>query len=171
MLTEPGAVHWGLCRKHGSIWTPALILIGFPVLKSQACLHASSSVNQNLPQSRLALSKLGASGTNLKCVMTTGDISVTAVHWSENKLRANCSGPLTAPGVIFTGMAFSGAFSGSVLLWNEAYLSVKAQTNILRERVQLCKLLQRSMWHFFNLINQVCAVWVAALCRGKVRFL
>lgn len=72
--------------------------------------------------------------------------SVAAAHWTEKKLWTNCSGPLTAPRVICTEIAFSGAFSGSALLWNKAYMSVKAHTNILSQRVQSRALPQ---CHFF----------------------
>lgn len=74
----------------------------------------------------------------------------------HTELEINCRptvrGLWQHPGWFFfvTGVAFSGAFSGSVRLRNKAYLSVTAQTNILSERVQP----QWSECHFFNIINK-----------------
>lgn len=100
------------------------------------------------------LTKLWIRAPNLKCLKTTGDIFSRrcTLHW--NKLHTNCLGLLTAPGVVLTGMAFSGAFSGSVLLWNKSYLSVNVQTHIMSVWVQLCILPQLNNCHFCKIVNK-----------------
>lgn len=130
-----------------------LILICYSVLKSQVLVYGRYPEHECKPRPFLnSTVSLKRQILNVRWRQVT--FSVAAAHWIENKLQANCLGPLTAPRVIFTGMAFSGAFSGSVLLWNEAYMSIKAQTNILSERVQPCTLPQWIKCHFFNIINK-----------------
>lgn len=130
-----------------------MILTWYSVLKSQTLVHRRYPAQMCKQKHFTKLTFSLNSGLELQILNVWWQqvtFSVAAAHWIENKLQPNCLGPLTTPWVIFTGMAFS----VPVLLWSKAYLSVKAQTNILSERVQPCALPQRSKCHFFNIINK-----------------